>query len=134
MPVDSQYTDRILEWLRAEGEPRTAAQISEAVGMTRQGAYFWLNHAGRAHVRPAGVGANKGRAYVVRDPDDEGVPSRGTWDVLPHARGGAGDASSLPLGSRWTVRGLEMGPEGETVVKLESDEGEAVAFAMPEGR
>jgi hypothetical protein len=84
MPFDSDYTDKIIKFMKKAGRPVTATEIHEGVGMTRGGANYWIRQTGAPLIEPVGTGKNNGTAYVLKE-DADRFPSNfrphGAWRV-----------------------------------------------------
>lgn len=139
LPNDSAYTDKIITYLQQVGTPQTAPQIAEAVGLSRQGGYFWCKSTGAHLIRAVGVGENNGTAYVLRE-DAVKYPSNftpvGTWTVRGGLKGTPheDDQSTRPdfkLGAKLTVVGLRI--EGDSqIVEMRAEDGNVFSVTIGE--
>lgn len=143
MPVDSKYTDKILTFMQREARPLTASELQEAVGMSRQAAYQWLE-SNAWRVREVGTGRHNARAYVlVEDGTDEAgklptnfKPAR-VWQTKPRSQRHAppitsllqGEAADLQVGSTLTVVSIRL-VGGAVVVDLTSEDGATLSVAV----
>lgn len=121
MAKDSQYTDRIIKYMRRENRPVTATEIQEAVGASRQGTYHWLKSEGADLVVPVGTGRYNATAYVLRDGVDALAPK-----FRPHRHwridGKRSKRPAFTLGQRFVVTGMRM-DEGSTIIEFSGEDG-----------
>lgn len=133
MPVDSRYTDDIIAFMRREARPVTATEIQEGVGMSRQGAYNWIE-SNAWRLREVGKGRNGAAAYVLADAEDITLPTNfkpaRVYQTKPRAARKAppvtslltGDAADLQIGATLTVSDIRL-TGGAVVVHLRTEQG-----------
>lgn len=141
MPVDSKYTDDILNYMRAESRPVTASELQEAVGMSRQAAYQWIE-SNAWRVREVGTGRHGARAYVLSDETEAATtptnfrPAR-VWQTKPRSQRRApavtsllqGEASDLQVGSILTVTAIRLAG-GTVIADLMTEAGALLSVAL----
>lgn len=132
MPTDSQYTEPIIKFMQEVGRPVTPSEIQEAVGMSRQGTYYWINNVGRTLVKPVGEGRNSATAYVLRE-DAAAYPSNfkphGMWSIVPRKGRAKEEPPNLKLGARFTVIGVRL-ENDEKLIDMKDDTGVTLTINM----
>lgn len=139
MPRDSQYTDKILAYMKREKRPVTAPEIAEGVGMSRQAAYQWVD--GNAwRLREVGTGKHNARAYLLTE-DADALPSSfrpsGAWQSNPRSTRSApavptllqGDLNDLSVGQMLTVSAIRL-LGGAVVIDLATETGHLLTVAL----
>jgi hypothetical protein len=134
MPDESQYTEQIIEFAQRAQRPITVPEIQGAVGLSRQGAYYWMKNQGERLFVAVGRGRNGGTAYVLVNDDElaeyrRDLYPRGEFTVFDSAERVTFEEPNIRVGSQFIVVAKRM-ENGDQVVDLRDDKGQVLTINL----